>query len=127
MLQVRARRWGEQPPVRCRSLEQWRSGTLAPSLAGQSQAVLDCEPDQGRHVAHAEFLHQPAAVGLDRFGRKVIGCCNLGAGVSLDHQLQHLALARAQAVQRTRTAGSAKDVLSSSAGTCSAGTGLLNR
>src|ERR1035437_6640828 len=74
-------------------------------LTRRGQAVLDRKLYEIRDTLYAEFLHQPATVGLDRLGRKSNGCGNLGAGAPLDHQLQHVALARAQAVQRAHAAG----------------------
>ena len=60
----------------------------------------DCKFYQSRQVADAQFLHQPAAVGVNGFGGKEEGSRYFRAGFTFGHQLQNLPFAVAEFVKR---------------------------
>ena len=57
--------------------------------------MLDRELDESRDVLDLQFLHQPAAVGIDGCRRNAECRRDLGARTAFRHQLQGLALAPA--------------------------------
>ena len=58
------------------------------------QLVSNGQPNQPRHVVHAQFGHQATAVGGYRLGRQVEFLANFGAGFSCHHHDNDLALSR---------------------------------
>src|SRR5258706_13419520 len=75
-------------------------GVRLRALARRRQAVPDCALQERGVIDDAELLHQPAAIGLDRLRGEIDGAGDLGARAAFDDELQHLALARAQALER---------------------------
>src|SRR3990172_1320165 len=72
------------------------------ALFERRKSVLNRELDQSGGVADAKLVHQAAAVGVHRLGRKVQRLGDLRAGMPFRDQLQDLPLAPAQAFQGAR-------------------------
>src|SRR5690242_3273641 len=69
-------------------------------LLQRGDAVADGELDQARQILDFELLHHAASIGIDALGRQAQALGDLRARPALDDELQHLALARAQALDR---------------------------
>src|SRR5438067_8881762 len=69
-------------------------------LLGLEHALAEGVADQLVAVAETEFLHDPLAVGVDRFGADDELLGDLGAAVAFGDQLEDLPLALRQAVER---------------------------
>src|SRR5258705_378116 len=63
-------------------------------------AAPDREPHEARHVLDAQLQHEAAAVGIDARRRDAETGADLLARLAGDDEIQNLALARAQALER---------------------------
>src|SRR5690349_17007210 len=62
--------------------------------------LLDREPHQPRELENPQLLHHPRAIGLDGLGRERERPRDLGDAVPFGEELEHLALAGRQALER---------------------------
>src|SRR5438270_4282610 len=79
----------------------WRIRICSFTL-GLDQPVANGETNEVCEVAYFELRHDAAAVGVDGAGFHADGGGDLLARAALDDELQHLAFARAEAIERSR-------------------------
>jgi len=76
-------------------------------LLGRRQSVLDGELHERGNIGYAEFLHEPASVGIDGLRREIHEFRDPRAGVAFNHELKDLTFSRAETIQWSGFVGSA--------------------